>query len=115
MSILRSRGDTSDATRACPHCKVTVLARASVCPGCGHHLRFNATAAAEEQGYIAFQLEGSIRHLNEKEAAEYCIVLSVEDASGQRITRQVVNVGGLRPSEARIVRLAVEMFPASKP
>ena len=113
--MLRSRGDVADATRICPHCKATVLARSSVCPGCGHHLRFNASGPAEAQGYLAFQVEGSLRHLNEKEAAEYCIVLTVENAAGQRIARQVVNVGGLKPAEARTVRVAVEMFPASKP
>ena len=112
--MLRVR-EATDATRTCPHCKATVLARSSVCPGCGHHLRFNAAGAAEAQGYVAFQVEGSLRHRNEREAAEYCVVLTVENASGQRITRQVVNVGGLKPAEARTVRVSVEMFPATKP
>jgi hypothetical protein len=113
--MLRARSEAADATRVCPHCKATVLTRSSVCPGCGHHLRFNASAAAEAKGYLAFQVEGALRHLNEKEAAEYCIVLTVENAAGQRIARQVVNVGGLKPAETRTVRVAVEMFPASKP
>ncbi len=112
--MLRSRGEAADATRACPHCKAMVLARSSICPGCGHHLRFNAATTAEDQGYLAFQVEGSLRHQNERESAEYCIVLTVENDAGQRITRQVVNVGGLRPAEARTIRVAVEMFPALK-
>lgn len=112
--MLRSRGEVADATRSCPHCKAMVLARSSVCPGCGHHLRFNAPGTVEAQGYLAFQMEGSLRHVNDKEAAEYCIVLTVENAAGQTIARQVVNVGSLKPAEARTVRFAVEMFPAAK-
>lgn len=112
--MLKSRNEVADGTRTCPHCKATVLARSSVCPGCGHHLRFNANPQAEAQGYLAFQVEGSLRHRSVGEAAEYSVVLTVENDAGQRIVRQVVNVGSLKPAEARTVRVAVEMFPLGK-
>ena len=112
--MLKSRSEVADATRTCPHCKATVLARSSVCPGCGHHLRFNATPQADTQGYLAFQVEGALRHRTNGEAAEYRVVLTVENDAGERIVRQVINVGTLTPSESRTVRVAVEMFPAGR-
>ena len=36
------------ATRACPHCKETILESAAVCPACKHHVRFDAAPEAPE-------------------------------------------------------------------
>ncbi|HSC22526.1 MAG TPA: hypothetical protein VLG08_02335, partial [Casimicrobiaceae bacterium] len=37
-----ARPGTPGATRACPHCRETILESAVVCPGCKHYLRFGA-------------------------------------------------------------------------
>jgi len=74
------------ATRNCPHCKATVLASASICPACQHHLRFNAVgaAAAAPAGYAALQVEGTVRHKQLDEPCEFCVVLSIANERANR-------------------------------
>ncbi|HLW22749.1 MAG TPA: hypothetical protein VKT22_00145 [Steroidobacteraceae bacterium] len=114
---MSARPGSLGATRVCPHCKATVLQSASVCPGCQHHLRFNAGNAAEPQsrGIPAMRIEGSIAHANRAEACEYCVVISVSNERGERITRQVVGVGALQPGERHHVSFSVEVIPAARP
>jgi len=103
-------------TRNCPHCKSTVLASASVCPACQHHLRFSVPGAAPAPtGYAAFQVEGTIRHKQADEACEFCVVLSITNERGEQLTRQVVGVGVLQPAEARKFSVAVNLVPARGP
>src|SRR5579862_1623961 len=108
-----ARAGTPGATRVCPHCKAVVLESAAVCPGCRHHLRFNATDAqfAAAEAYCAFNIEGTIAHKQSGEHCEYCIVLDIRNERGEQILRQVVGVGALHPGELRRLNLAVEMLP----
>lgn len=108
-----ARAGTPGATRVCPHCKAVVLETAAVCPGCRHHLRFNATDAqlAGAEAYCAFNVEGTIVHKQAAEHCEYCIVLDIRNERGEQILRQVVGVGALHPGELRRLNLAVEMLP----
>ena len=111
MSVARS--DSLGATRICPHCKATVLASSAICPACQHHLRFNAVDAKPGvAGYPALRVEGTFKHPIPYEAAEYCVVITVNNAQGEKITRQIVNVGALQAGEARTVSLSVEVLPA---
>jgi len=109
------------ATRSCPHCRATVLQSANVCPACQHHLRFNApgsvsaAANAAAVGYSALQIEGTVRHRQPEEPCEFCVVLSIANDQGEQISRQVVGVGVLQPSEARRFTVSVNLVPASKP
>jgi hypothetical protein len=104
------------ATRDCPHCKSTVLASASVCPACQHHLRFNAPAAVPAStGYAALQVEGTVRHRQAQEPCEFCVVLSIANERGEQITRQVVGVGVLQPAEVRRFSFSVNLVPARTP
>ena len=49
-------------TRACPHCKATILESLSICPGCLHHLRFDQEAAKRQVAATsALRVEGVIR------------------------------------------------------
>lgn len=111
MSI--ARAGTPGATRVCPHCKAVVLETAAVCPGCRHHLRFNAADAqrALAEAYSAFNIEGTITHRQAGEHCEYCIVLDIRNERGEQIIRQIVGVGALQPGELRRLSLAVEMLP----
>ena len=104
-------------TRNCPHCKATVLASASICPACQHHLRFNAVgmAAAAPSGYAALQVEGTVRHRQLDEPCEFCVVLAIANERGEQITRQVVGVGVLQPAEARRFSVSVNLVPARTP
>jgi hypothetical protein len=100
------------ATRSCPHCKSTVLASASVCPACQHHLRYSApTAAPAPTGYAALQIEGTVRHKSVDEPCEFCVVLSIANERGEQLTRQVVGVGVLQPAEARQFSVSVNIVP----
>jgi hypothetical protein len=111
MSVARQ--GSIGATRTCPHCKATVLASASVCPGCQHHLRFHAGAAAEQQpaGIPAMRIEGTFGHETPGEPAEYCVVVSVSNQRGEKVARQVVAVGALAPGERHSYSFAIEVVP----
>lgn len=100
-------------TRNCPHCKSTVLASASICPACQHHLRFNMpNAPAAPTGYAALQVEGTVRHKQPDEPCEFCVVLSIANERGEQISRQVVGVGVLQPDEVRRFSVSVNLLPA---
>ena len=101
------------ATRSCPHCKSTVLASASVCPACQHHLRYSSpNAPPAPTGYAALQIDGTVRHKRPDEPCEFCVVLSIANERGEQITRQVVGVGVLQPAEARQFSVSVNIVPA---
>src|SRR5271155_3178748 len=105
------------ATRVCPHCKATVLQSANICPGCQHHLRFNTATNAEPQvaAVPAMRIEGSIRHAARDEQCEYCVVVSISNQKGEKITRQVVGVGALQPGEQHKYSFSVELMPVRGP
>ena len=109
-----ARQGSIGATRTCPHCKATVLASASICPGCQHHLRFHAAAAAAERpaGRPAMRIEGTIAHGVPGESCEYCVVVSISNQHGEKIARQVVGVGALAPGERHSYSFSVELSPA---
>ncbi|HUY83917.1 MAG TPA: hypothetical protein VMU86_05045, partial [Steroidobacteraceae bacterium] len=70
-----ARQGSLGATRICPHCKATVLASASVCPACQHHLRFNQAATGQRPaGRVAMRIEGTIGHDAAEAGCEYCVV-----------------------------------------
>ncbi len=108
-----ARQGPAGATRICPHCKATVLMSANICPGCQHHLRFNAAAAAETQpaAVPAMRLDGTIKHLGGEEQCEYCVVVAITNDRGEKIARQVVGVGALQPGERHLYSFSVELMP----
>ncbi len=107
------RPATPGATRICPHCKAQVLESAAICPGCRHHLRFNAGASlpGDDEGYRALSIEGTIAHQPAGEACEYCIILDMRDEKGEQVARQVVAVGALQPGERRHLNVSVGVRP----
>src|ERR1700684_3957519 len=111
MSVVRQ--GALGATRICPHCKATVLQSANICPGCQHHLRFNAgTAEPQSVGASAMRIEGSIHHPGRGEQCEYCVVVSITNEQGEKIARQVVGVGALQPGERHKYTFSVDLMPA---
>jgi len=89
-----SRPVTPGKTRACPHCKATILESLSICPGCLHHLRFDQDAAKRQVAATsALRVEGVIQHPTREEAWEYFLVIAVRNARGEEVTRQVVGAG----------------------
>jgi hypothetical protein len=102
-------------TRACPHCKATILESANVCPACNHHLRFDADARRRPQrSYSPLRVEGTIRHPAAGEAWEYSVVLSIRNDRGEEMARQVVGVGAINPTETRTFTLSVEVSAPTK-
>lgn len=102
-------------TRACPHCKATILDSANVCPACNHHLRFDTEARRRPQrSYSPLRVEGTIRHPAVGEMWEYSVVLSIRNDRGEEMDRQVVGVGALNPTEARTFTLSVEVVAPPK-
>ena len=95
--------------RTCPHCKAVILASATVCPACRHHLQFHP-ATDKRATAVPLKVEGSVRHPSSGEPWEYSVVVAIRNERGDEITRHVVGVGALQPSEARTFSLAVEVF-----
>lgn len=102
------------ATRACPHCRETILASSTVCPACKHHLRFGQSTPASATAAVVtpLKVEGSIRNPSEG-AWEYSMVLTIRNERGEEITRKLVGVGAMQPDEQRSFTLSVEMTQGS--
>ena len=110
---------TVGRTRVCPHCKATILESAPICPQCRHHLKFGAAAAVpadQQEGFSALRVEGIVQHPERGGDWEYSVVLSIRNERGEELSRQVVGVGALRPTESRTFTLSVEvMTPGGRP
>jgi hypothetical protein len=92
-----------------------VLASSAICPGCQHHLRFSPGGVESKPGiagYPALRVEGTIRHPVADQACEYSVVIAITNERGEKVSRQVINVGALQPQEARTVTMSVEILPA---
>ena len=112
MSNLRP--GSPGATRACPHCKETILESAAVCPQCKHHVRFaGAGGGTLETGetLTALKIEGSIRQPADVAAWEYSVVVSIKNEQGKEIARKLIGVGAMAPDELRTFNLSVEVVP----
>jgi hypothetical protein len=111
-----SRPVSPGKTRACPHCKATILESLSICPGCLHHLRFDQEAAKRQVAAAsALRVEGVIQHPSREETWEYFVVIAVRNDRGEEVTRQVVGVGALHGTEKRTFTLSVEVMPPQAP
>jgi hypothetical protein len=111
--MLNSRAAPSNAgrTRTCPHCKATILESSAVCPQCRHHLKFGAAAApgALTKSFSALRVEGAVHRPEQAEDCEFSVVLAIVNERGEEVSRQVVGVGALRPSESRTFKLSVDV------
>lgn len=114
MSVVRP--GVPGATRTCPHCRTTILETASVCPGCRHHLRFNAAAGNECERTTSLAVEGSLRADRPGEAVEYTMVLVIRNERGEEVNREVIGVGALEGSQVRTFSVCVEtnVVPSGK-
>jgi len=111
----RPAAATPGKTRTCPHCKATILATASICPACRHHLQFNRSGEQNTvPSFSALKVDGAIRGSEISGPLEYSMVLSIRNERGEEVTRQVVGVGALQPAEQRTFSLSVEVFGAAK-
>lgn len=107
------RPGSPGATRACPHCKETILESATVCPACRHHIRFDADApVADEAAPSPLRIEGSIRQPADVSAWEYSVVVTIRNDRGDEIARKLIGVGAMAPNEQRTFSLTVEVIPA---
>lgn len=105
-----ARPPAAGRTRACPHCKATILESAAVCPACRHHLRFNpAGQAASAPAQSVFRVEGVIEN-PEAAYCEYAVVVAISDERGTELARKVVNVGALAPGERRACVVSVDLY-----
>ncbi len=107
------RPGTPGATRACPHCKATILESASVCPACRGHLRYDeASILRDKSKVVPLRIEGTLVP-PAGDAFEYAMVLSIRNERGEEVNRQVIGVGALFDGEERSFTLQVEMTEAS--
>ena len=111
-----ARPGAPGATRTCPHCKATILESAAVCPACRGHLRYDsaAQAASAPQTHPPLRVEGAIRHPGEGPAWEYTMLLTIRNARGEEVARQLVGVGALQPNEERTFTLSVDVSAAGE-
>ena len=107
------RPGTPGATRACPHCKETILESAAVCPACRHHVRFDAAPEAPESDIPSpLRIEGSIRQPADVSAWEYTVVVTIKDDRGQEIARKLIGVGAQAPQYQTNIALSGGIVPA---
>jgi hypothetical protein len=110
-----ARPAIAGASRTCPHCKATVLVSANVCPACQHHLRFNSGVSEPEPERLkALSVEGTVAVPSTHGPSEYCVVVAITNARGEKITRQVIGVGVLQPGEPHNYRFSVELVPVKQ-
>ena len=109
-----ARPGSPGATRACPHCRETILESAGVCPSCRKFLRFDEGAEDEQQSpaLTPLSIEGSIRHPADGEPWEYTVVVSVRNDRGEEVARKLIGVGALNANEERTFKLSVEVVSA---
>ncbi len=60
--------------------------------------------------FSPLKVEGTIRHPAIGETWEYSVMLRVRNDRGEEVSRQVVGVGALQPTEQRTFTLEVEVF-----
>ena len=109
-----ARPGSPGATRACPHCRETILESAGVCPACRKFLRFD-DAGAEDVPVPALtplSIEGSIRHPADGEPWEYTVVVSIRNDRGEETARKLIGVGAMSANEERTFTLSVEVVSA---
>ena len=107
------RPGSPGATRACPHCRETILESAAVCPQCRHYLRFDAAVEAPLAPVLTpLCIEGSIRHPADGEPWEYTVVVSIRNDRGEEIAHKLIGVGAMNPNEQRTFTLSVEAVSA---
>lgn len=108
-----ARPGNAGATRACPHCKATILESAAVCPACHGHLRYDEASIQREKAKLTqLQIDGTLVAPPGDATFEYEMVLSIRNERGEEVNRQVIGVGALHPDEARSFTLQVEMTEA---
>ncbi|HEY2986995.1 MAG TPA: hypothetical protein VGL11_04675 [Candidatus Binatia bacterium] len=100
------------ATRTCPHCRSTILQSSTVCPACRHFLRFDTVKGATKgvTSIEPMRVEAIVRQPEDGNGCEYSLVVTVRNDRGEELTRQVIAVGGMKPSEARIFSVWVETY-----
>ncbi len=109
--VLYSAGES----RACPHCKATILKSSSSCPLCHHVLRFVPIGEGSPSypAQCPLSVEGTINHPGNGEAVEYSVLMEVHDEAGKLISRSTVGIGALQRTEKRTFSLRVEISPAA--
>lgn len=110
-----TRPGTAGATRACPHCKATILESSPVCPACRGHLRFDSAAQAQgaQATTTSLRVEGAIRQPADGATSEYSMLLTIRNERGEEVARHLVGVGAMRPGEERTFTLSVETSASS--
>src|SRR5690242_21708153 len=89
-----ARPGTPGATRACPHCRETILESSGVCPACRHYLRFDAGGdAAPAPAITPLRIEGGIRHPADADPWEDTVVVTIRNVRGEEIARTLLGVG----------------------
>lgn len=106
---------SAGATRACPHCRETILESAEICPACNHKLRYGKPVGdlAVPAAITPLRVEGNFRNPVGSEAWEYSMVLTIRNERGEEIARRLVGVGAMQPNEQRTFTLSVDMNPVS--
>lgn len=60
--------------------------------------------------FAPLRIEGTIRHPDGGEPWEYSVLLTIHDERGKELSRHVVGIGALHPTEQRTFVLGVEVF-----
>ena len=108
--------DASDSpsgkTRSCPHCKSIILESAAACPQCQHYIRSDAIRQGSKHTYVyePLRVEGTVQHTALSRPSEYSVILTVQDENGAEISRRVMAVGALSPTNSQKFTVWVEVY-----
>ena len=101
------------ATRACPHCKATILESAPVCPACKGHLRFGE-ASIRKALDRPLSIEGTLSQPPDGVPIEYSVVIAIRNERGEEVGRHVVGVGAMNPGDVRTFSLSVDLVASNR-
>ncbi|HEX9880757.1 MAG TPA: hypothetical protein VGB25_11225 [Candidatus Binatia bacterium] len=110
---MSSASDSSPGkTRSCPHCKSTILESAAACPQCQHYIRSDAIGLGPQPTYVyqPLRVEGTVQHPALNRPSEYSVILTVHDENGAEISRRVMAVGAIAPSNTQKFTVWVEVY-----
>ena len=99
-------------TRHCPHCKSKILDSAAVCPQCQHFIRADAINPGQQPSAVCqpLRVEGTVQPRSVNKPTEYSVILTVHNDRGEELSRRVMAVGAINPTEVQKFTVWVEVY-----